>query len=77
MTALKHVSKNVSLIYAEKKDKIYKTIMEEGHVDKDCERNLSHFTFLYARKLPEDQKTPKHPQSSVILLKLIHAVLTQ
>lgn len=40
-----------------------RTITEERHVDKDYERNLSHITLLSARKLPEVQKTLKHPQN--------------
>lgn len=47
----------------QQKDKLYKPIMEERHADKDYERNLSHITCLPARKLPEDQKTPKYPQN--------------
>lgn len=46
----------------QKKDALYKALMEERHVDKDYlqdrkERNLSHITFLPTR----GTKTPKYP----------------
>lgn len=49
----------------QKKDKLYKAIMEERPIDKDYERNFSHISFLSARRSKNPKTSLKAQRNSV------------